>query len=370
MSESTQVAEVSYGDVIDKIEGDFNQLAPSNLQFKGERGYALQLLQNNDYLMTVAQSNPVSLAQAMRNVASIGLSLNPAKKQAYLIPRSVKSGGKYVNKVFLEPSYMGMCDLATGLGTIAWIQARVVYKNDEFTDNGVGLPPTHKYDAFGSLEDRGEFVGTYCVAKTKDGDHLTTTMNKQAIETIRGKSEQYKKSGTGPWKDHFEEQAKKTVVRNAFKMWPKGEHMDRLEQAIHMSNENEGFEPIVTAPNLSSFTPEQKQYFDNCISSSDAIRMFCFMTSLDQGVQTNLYNSFEKGTITKYKQIVTGLIMKGQSLFVDIKTALEEAAASDDELAAKELLEDLPQEAIDYIKEKTDSETSNFISQCLMELAA
>jgi recombination protein RecT len=366
----SEVAQISYAEVIDKVEKDFNQLTPSNIMFGAERGYALQLLQNNDHLMKVAQSNPISLAQAMKNVASVGLSLNPAKKQAYLIPRSVKIGEQYVNKVFLEPSYMGMCDLATGLGTIEWIQARVVYKNDEFLDNGPGLLPTHTYDAFASLEDRGNFVGAYCVAKTKSGDYLTTTMNREAIETIRNKSEQYKKNGTGPWKDHFEEQAKKTVVRNAFKMWPKGEHMERLEHAIHISNENEGFEPIVTAPNLNSFTAEQKKYFDQCITSSDAIAMYCFMTSLDQGIQTNLYNSFEKGTITKYKKIVSSLITDGQSLLADIKITIEEAAVSEDEFAAKELLEDLPQEAIDYIKAHTDSQTEKFINQCLTEAAA
>jgi recombination protein RecT len=356
-----------YDTIIDEVAEDFKSVAPSTIQFKAERSYALQLLQNNDYLMRVAESNPISLAQAIKNVAAIGLSLNPAKKQAYLIPRSIKFNGQFINKVFLEPSYMGMCDLATGLGTIAWIQARCVYDEDKFIDNGPGQLPTHTYDAFAKQQKRGEFVGAYCVAKTKDGDFLTTTMNAEAILLVRKKSEQWKKSQSGPWKDHFEEQAKKTVVRNAFKMWPKGEHMERLEQAIHISNENEGFEPLVTSPETRSFTAEQKKYFDKLISNGDDIEMFCFMGQLDHGIQSNLYNSFEKGSITKYKNIVSGLIAEGQRKITDITVVIEDAVKSNDEFAIKELIPDLSQEAIDYLLMNTSDEAGKLLSECRKE---
>jgi len=365
----SQVAEIRYDTIIDKTEADFVKMAPAHIDFRAERGFALQHLQNNSYLLKVAESNPVSLAQAIKNVAAIGLSLNPAKKQAYLIPRSVKIGNDYVNKVFLEPSYMGLCDLATGLGTIAWIQARCVYAKDTFIDNGPGLLPTHTYDAFAKKEARGEFVGVYCVAKTKDGDYLTTIMNAEDILKIRDKSESYKKSKSGPWVDHFEEQAKKTVVRNASKMWPKGEHMERLEQAIHLSNENEGFEPILTSPSLSQFTVEQKKYFDNLITKNDAIGMYCFMQTLDEGVKISLYNSFEKGTIGKYKQIVSKLETSGHSQFTDVLAAIETSAETGDDMAVKELLSDLSQEAIDYLKQRVTKDAGEFLDMCINEAA-
>jgi phage RecT family recombinase len=354
MSEAKQLTVYEY---IDKAKPKF-EFAPAGMLFDQEKSYAVQLFAANEYLEGVARNNPISLLSAMANVASIGLSLNPAKKQAYLVPR----GGK----ICLDPSYMGMCDLAIQSGTLEFVQAKAVCANDTYVNKGVDEKPVHEFNAFG---ERGEVIGFYCVAKTAKGDYLTTEMSKKETDDIMNRSESGKKK-KGPWMTDYNEMAKKTVIRQAFKLWPKTEKLDRMAQAIDLSNQNEEFEPITTAPDLSKYTAEQKKYFDQCITAGDAIGMFCFMTSLDQGVQTNLYNSFEKGTITKYKQIVTGLIMKGQSLFVDIKTALEEAAASDDELAAKELLEDLPQEAIDYIKEKTDSESANFISQCLTELAA
>lgn len=371
MSESTALAEQQdgYRKVIKAIEPDFKKLAPASMRFEAESGYAYQLLQNNDYLMKVAEQNPISLAQAIKNVAAIGLSLNPAKKQAYLIPRNIKAGGKWISKVFLEPSYMGMCDLATSSGAIQWVQSQCVYAADEFIDNGPGEKPTHKYNAFST--DRGEFVGVYCVAKTREGDYLTTIMPKAEVESVRARSESYKafveknQGNGGPWVTDFNEQAKKTVVRRAFKMWPKGEHMERLEEAVHLSNENEGFEPLVTAPELNQYTASQKEHFDYLITNADAIGMHCFMSSLDHGVQTALYNSFEKGSIGKYKTLVTKLQQEGYSLLTDIEQVIKDATESGDDLAAKEVLEDLRQEAIDFLFQKLEPENRAFMRECL-----
>jgi len=53
--------------------------------------------------------------------------------------------------------------------------------------------------------------------------------------------------------------ALKTVIRQAFKTWPKTEKLDRMAQAIELSNNNEGFEPLVTSPEMSQYTNEQKK---------------------------------------------------------------------------------------------------------------
>jgi len=348
----------TYDKVIDRVEQDFTAIAPPTMQFRAERGYAMQILQNNSYLLGVAEKNPISLMQAIRNVAAIGLSLNPAKKQAYLIPRKVKIDNNYVDKIFLEPSYMGLCDIATGIGSIQWVQAKCVYANDVFVDNGPGQAPTHTYNAFS--KERGEFVGVYCTAKTIGGDFLTTIMDKAQIEAIRDKSESWKRGQSGPWKDFFEEQAKKTVVRNAYKMWPKGANYDRLATAVQLSNDNEGIE-FTTSPELSSYTVEQKTYFDSLITSSDAVRMHIFMSSLDSGVQTSLFNSFEKGGITKYKNAVRELMHKGHQIVVDVIAAANDAAETGDDLAIKELWSDLPQEARDHVLKLVSAGARKFI---------
>jgi recombination protein RecT len=364
---STNLAEMPTSKVIDLAEARFSTLAPKSIKFEAEKGYALQLLQNNSYLAKVAEENKLSLLHALTNCAAIGLSLNPAKKEAYLITRTVNENGKFISKVFLEPSYQGLCNLATNTGSIEWVQANVVYSNDEFTDNGPGEKPTHKYDAFANKEKRGDFVGVYCTAKTHSGDYLTTIMPADEVYSIRDRSEAYKamierkKGNGGPWVSDFAEMAKKSVVRRAVKMWPKTDQFDRMENAVLLSNDNEGFEPIRSSPELGSFTAEQKRYFDQMISQNDAIGMFCFLKSIDEPVYIALYNSFERGSIGKYKQIVGQLEQKGGSLIQDCIAAVNDAAQQDDHHGIIEVIGDLTDEAIKFITEKASQEAAAMI---------
>ena len=257
----------------------FIEIAPSTMSFDSEQQFAIQHLKSNAYLFKVAKDNPKSLRSSLINCANVGLSLNPIKKQAYLLPRTIKKDdGKYEKRVFLEPSYMGLCDLALSSGKILWIQARIVREKDTIIDNGPGEKPTHEYQPFG---DRGKIVGVYCSAKLNNGDYLTEFMDIQKIYSVMERSEAVKKwraegeqaGKGGPWITDFEEMAKKTVIRNAFKMWPKWATTDQLAQAVHLSNENEGFEPINdTGPDIESYNAEQKVYFDSMIEKKRCIR--------------------------------------------------------------------------------------------------
>lgn len=360
-------------EIVKFAEKKFNQINPVGLNFSAEAEFCVQILQNNAFLMGVAQRCPRSVVSALGQAAAIGLSLNPAKKECYLMSRNVKTGertdrGKdvYESRIYLCPSYMGLNNVATNTGSIDWVQARVVREADTFTDNGVGEKPTHIFDAFATNKDRGPVVGAYCVAKAGD-DYLTTTMGKEKLDSIRARSETWKKSidggneGAGTWLTDDEEMCKKAVMRNAFKTWPKTDKFARMEEAVHISNENEGFQPLINNPEINESRADQKAYFDQLIEKSDAIGMYVFMTSIDAGVQADLYNSFEKGSITKYKQVVAGLTTSGRAQVADCQQAIEEAAGNDDDMGVKEIIEDLPQEAVDYICENTDDETRQMI---------
>ncbi|SFI70832.1 recombination protein RecT [Pseudomonas guineae] len=202
------------------------------LSFEREAGFALQVLSGNSYATSLAIRNRQSLANAITNVAAIGISLNPARKQAYLVPRD--------NKICLDISYMGLMDLAMLTGSILWAQAELVYEKDSFDLNGYDAPPTHKYSPFAT--DRGEIVGVYVVIKTADGDYLTTTMTIAQVHECRAISTAWKaylkdSSKTCPWVTQPGEMIKKTCVKRAYKYWPKTE---RLEQAIHHLNTDSG----------------------------------------------------------------------------------------------------------------------------------
>src|SRR5690606_16275725 len=126
-------------------------LSDRSLSFEREAGFAVQALTANDYALRIAMQNRQSVINAITNIAAIGISLNPAKKQAYLVPRD--------NRICLDISYIGLMDLAMSTGTIRWAQAELVYENDAFALNGFDKPPTHTYDPFS--KDRGDVVGVY-----------------------------------------------------------------------------------------------------------------------------------------------------------------------------------------------------------------
>lgn len=197
-------------------------IADESVKWSKESQFAIQAFQKNDFLAKVATSNPTSAQNAIINVAAIGITLNPASKLAYLVPRD---GG-----VCLDISYMGLLHIAQQSGSILWGQCKLVHANDTYGSNGLDKAPTHKYQAFG---ERGAIVGGYCTVKTPDGDYLTEEMSLADINKVAATS----KAKKGPWQTFWEEMARKTIVKRASKYWPK---VERLDRAIHNLNTDVG----------------------------------------------------------------------------------------------------------------------------------
>ena len=210
------------------VEREFRELAKVHnaVSWEAEKNYAIQQLYKNDFATKVATRNPVSVQNAVRNVAAIGLTLNPALKYAYLVPRD--------NQICLDVSYMGLMHLAQDTGSIEWAQCKIVHEKDDYVNKGASVEPEHTYTPFG---DRGAIVGAYCVAKTNQGDYLTHEMPIADIYAIRDRSMAWKQKKAGPWKTDEKEMIKKTVVKQASKYWPK---VERMHEAIEMVNTESG----------------------------------------------------------------------------------------------------------------------------------
>src|SRR5512135_1239907 len=240
---------------LDTVVADIRSAQPAFLAisndpaaFEAEAGFATQILSANEYALGVAQRNRQSVVNAVTNVAAIGLSLNPALKQAYLVPRD--------NKICLDISYIGLMHLAQQDGAIRWAQCAVVREKDEFTLVGVDQMPVHKFNPFSA--DRGEIIGVYVVVKTQDGDYLTHTMPITDVYAIRERSSAWKawiaKKVRCPWVTDEQEMIRKTCVKQASKYWPKPERSTgRMEKAIEYLNTEtgEGLEPEPAPPNYS-----------------------------------------------------------------------------------------------------------------------
>lgn len=233
--------------LIENQRKQFLAVASSEVNFDREAQFANQILNASEHLMSVAMKNKNSIVAAVNNVAAVGISLNPASKLAYLVPRK--------QAICLDISYMGLMHIAQVSGAILWGQAEIVKENDSFILNGIDKPPTHHFNPFG--RERGDIVGCYVVVKTDEGDYLTHSMPIDEIFAIRDRSEAWKSKKAGPWATDEGEMIKKTVVKQASKYWPRRE---RLDNAVHylndVSNEGINFEKEVTGSVVHSVAGE------------------------------------------------------------------------------------------------------------------
>lgn len=265
-----------------------------------ESQFAIQYFQRNEYLAKTALSNPTSAQNAIINVAAISITLNPASKLAYLVPRD--------GMVCLDISYMGLLHLAQSTGSIKWGQCKLVYSNDTYESNGLDTAPTHKYNAFG---DRGAVVGGYCTVKTADGDYLTEEMSLAEIKATEATS----KSKNGPWKNFWEEMARKTVVKRASKYWPRAE---RLDNAIHVLNEDEGIfqEPVMAHKSEEDIREDERRRKQEVI---DHVQTLC-----DEMAKAENMDELKRIFADAYKRTAGMKLQQNvQAIYAECKTKLE-----------------------------------------------
>lgn len=148
-----------------------------------------------------------SLLQASMTAAELGLDCSGTMGQAYLVP--------YKKQATFIPGYRGLVELARRSGDVNSIYARVVCSNDHFVQRwGDNETIEHRPPDCG---ERGQPIGAYAIAVFKDGTRQREYMTHTEIEKIRSQS---KAGNFGPWKDHWNEMARKTVVRRLCKYLP------------------------------------------------------------------------------------------------------------------------------------------------------
>jgi recombination protein RecT len=161
-----------------------------------------------------------SLLASVMQCAQLGLEPG-VLGHAYLIPfnnkKKDKNGKEYYEmEAQFQIGYKGLLDLVRRTGEISSIAAHAVHKNDMF-EFEYGLKENLKH--IPKMEgDRGEVYLYYAYAKFKDGGYSFLVMGKSDIERHR---DMYSKTAKfGPWKDQFDEMAKKTVIKALVKYMP------------------------------------------------------------------------------------------------------------------------------------------------------
>ncbi|RMX08536.1 recombination protein RecT [Corticibacter populi] len=173
------------------------------------------------------QADPQSFMGAIMQCAQLGIEPGGALGHAYLLPFENRRTGKTEVQFIL--GYKGMIDLARRSGKIVSIEARAVYERDEFSVT-FGLNPDLQHNPAWEDAERGDLRAVYAVAKLQGGGVQFEVMGRAEVERIMRESQgwkaaeatarKYNREPNSPWHTHFDEMAKKTVLRRLFKYLP------------------------------------------------------------------------------------------------------------------------------------------------------
>ena len=181
---------------------------------------------------------PESFFGAVLQCAQLGLEPGNALGHCYLLPfgnGKAKDGRPNCQLII---GYRGMIDLARRSGQILSINAYCVHQSDDFSYE-LGLhPDIHHVPA--SVADRGPVSFVYAVAQLKGGGVQFEVMSRAEIEEVRKTS---KAGQSGPWSSHWEEMAKKTVIRRLFKYLPVSIEAVRAVEADEKADRGEVVTP-------------------------------------------------------------------------------------------------------------------------------
>ena len=158
---------------------------------------------------------PESFYGAVLQCAALGLEPGSTLGHCYLLPFGNGKDKQGRPNAQLIIGYRGMIDLARRSGQIVSLQAYCVHEQDTFNYK-LGLDPDIEHIP-ASVADRGKVTHVYAVAKLKGGGVQFEVMSRAEIEKVRTSS---KAGNSGPWSSHWEEMAKKTVIRRLFKYLP------------------------------------------------------------------------------------------------------------------------------------------------------
>ena len=209
-----------------------------------ELGFAVQIAQKNASLQTCT---PRSVFNAIANIGQMGLTLNPAMKFAYLVPRRNKGE----MECCLSPSYMGLIKLCTDPGGVVAITGGCVFEGDIYEVDpametlkvdAMALRPRSKLETteIQRLDDRhktptafwDQLIFAYSVAKLHNGAISIDLIEKERLLKIKKLFVKSIKEDSVVNR-HPSEWCRKTVIAHHTKTLPKSEHAAAAVDLFH-----------------------------------------------------------------------------------------------------------------------------------------
>lgn len=197
--------------LVNRHEGDLREAMPGHANKQRLIRVMLSCLKTTPKLIECHQA---TLLGSVLQCAQLGLEPNTALGHAYLVPFRNRKERRTDCQVVI--GYKGFIDLARRSKQITSLQAQAVREGDHFDAVlGTGSRLEHKPNWDG---DRGAIKLFYAVADFVGGGHAFEVMSKAQIDAVMHKSQS--RGEYGPWKDHYEEMGRKTVIRRLAKYLP------------------------------------------------------------------------------------------------------------------------------------------------------
>lgn len=195
---------------IQTMKPNFMQALPPGVDPDRFTRVVMNAVQNDPALL---EADKQTLFNACNRAAQDGLL--PDGREGKIVVFNTKLNDKWVKAAQWMPMVGGLRKLAAKHGFS--IDAQVVFANDEFVyELGDDTRIVHRPPPLG--KPRGEVIGVYAIATHgTSGEKYREVMDKDAIEKVRAAS---KGADKGPWKDWWDEMARKTVVKRIYKTLP------------------------------------------------------------------------------------------------------------------------------------------------------
>ena len=192
-----------------KMTKQFGLVLPENVKPERFVRVAQTAIQKNKDLMKASKD---SLYGACMKCAEDGLL--PDGKEAALVV--------FGNTAQYMPMVAGIKKKVRASGEIKKWQLKTVHENDLFDwEEGDNDYIRHKP----CLTNRGEVIAAYSIVTYKDGEKDREVMSREEIDKVRLAS---RSPNAGPWKQWYEEMAKRTVARRHAKSLPMGDALTKV----------------------------------------------------------------------------------------------------------------------------------------------
>ena len=171
---------------------------------------------------------PESVVSAALIAASMDLPINDNLGFAYLIPYKTK---KYGEVCQFQMGYKGFIQLAQRSEFYKTINASDVKEGEIASNNRLTGEINFDWIEDGAEREKAKTVGFIAYFRLLNGFEKSLYMTVEELEAhARKYSKNYARNGSGPWKDSFDEMAKKTVLKLLLSKY--GPLSTQLERAL------------------------------------------------------------------------------------------------------------------------------------------